>query len=79
MYVNISRNKLLINNQRRTPIKQKKSAKSTAVYCNHCGGAIRPDGEIQTCIMCTRESGHLCANCSNVNAEQLADTNKKSA
>jgi phage terminase large subunit GpA-like protein len=79
MYVNISRSKLLINNQRHTPRKQKKSAKSTAVYCNHCGGAIRPDGEIQSCIMCTRELGHLCANCSNVSAHEMDDSNRKSA
>jgi len=79
MYVNISRNRLLINNRRHNLIKQKKTSKSVAVNCNHCGGIIRPDGEIQTCIMCTRELGHLCANCSNVSAQQLADINKKSA
>lgn len=79
MYVNISRNKLLINNRRHQPRVQKKASKSIAVTCNHCGGAIRPDGEIKSCIMCTRELGHLCANCLNVSAHEMADSNKKSA
>ena len=79
MYVNISRNKLLINNRRHHLRKPKKGTASTVIYCNHCGGALRPNGEIQTCIMCARELGHICANCSNVHTNDVADANKKSA
>lgn len=78
MYVNISRSKLLINNRRHHVRKPKKSQASSAVNCNHCGGAIRPNGELETCIMCAREASHLCDNCSNVRA-QVADTTGKSA
>ena len=79
MFVNISRNKLLINNRRHQLKKPKKSAASSAVYCNHCGGAIRPNGEIETCIMCARELGHVCTNCLNVRSNDIEDANKKSA
>ncbi len=73
MYVNISRSKLLINNRRNNLRKPVKSPSNPASSCNHCGGAIRPSGEIQTCIMCGREQGHACANCSHVPASVPAE------
>ena len=79
MYVNISRNKLLINNRSHHQRKSKKSSKSASINCNHCGGPIRPDGELRTCIMCAREIGHLCVNCSNVSAHEIEDATKKTA
>ena len=64
MFVNISRNKLLINSRRSYIRNHTKSQPSSITCCNHCGGAIKPSGEMQTCIMCGREIGHVCSNCS---------------
>ncbi len=77
MYVNVSRSKLLINNQR--PLKKAKKSRESSVRCNHCGGPIRANGEIETCIMCSREAGHVCSNCSNVLAQEVPESSKKSA
>jgi hypothetical protein len=76
MFVNISRNKLLIN-KNRLPGKAVK-AKKKEPRCNHCGGLVRFDGETSSCIMCSREKGHACSGCSF--ATQLeVDQNKKLA
>ena len=64
MFVNISRNKLLINNRRTHLRKHTKNQPNSVTSCNHCGGIIKPNGEIETCIMCGREAGHVCSNCS---------------
>ena len=77
MYVNVSRSKLLINNPN-TARKAKRSAESST-RCNHCGGPVRANGEIQTCLMCSREASHMCSNCSHGRPEEVADSNKKSA
>lgn len=80
MYVNVSRSKLLINNRRNNHLrKHTKSHANSATCCNHCGGAIRPSGEMQTCIMCGRELGHVCSNCSHAPAHEIAETSKKTA
>ena len=77
MYVNISRSKLLINNRR--PLKKKKKPVEASMRCNHCGGPIRPNGEILTCLMCSREQNHTCSNCGHVRNDEVAGKDKKSA
>jgi len=64
MFMNISQSKLLINNRRNSLRRHTKSPSNSVISCNHCGGVIKPSGEMQTCIMCGRELGHLCSNCS---------------
>lgn len=79
MYVNVSRSKLLINNPNAVR-KAKKKAAESSVRCNHCGGPIRANGEIHTCLMCSREANHTCANCCHIRPEEvLTDSKKKSA
>ena len=76
MFVNITRNKLLINKNRLTrPIKNKKKSQDR---CNHCGGLVRVDGELASCIMCARVKDHLCSSCSFTSQEAL-EKNKKPA
>ncbi len=77
MFVNISRNQLLINNGRykKKVVKPGKPAKR----CNHCGGLVRMSCDIEACIMCSREAGHSCQTCSHVPASQVSDDKKKSA
>jgi len=72
MHVNISRSKLLINSRRNQLRRHTKSRAVSAASCNHCGGAIRPSGEMETCIMCGRELGHVCSNCSHAPANEPA-------
>jgi hypothetical protein len=72
MHVNVSRSKLLINNKRNPLIRRTKSPAVAVACCNHCGGAIKPSGEMQTCIMCGREVGHVCSNCSHAPAHEPA-------
>ena len=62
MIVNISRNKLLINKNRvkRKSLKEKKEQ----LRCKHCGGLVRMDGELASCIMCSRAKDHFCDLCS---------------
>ena len=62
MYVNITRSRLLINSNR--PMRKTNKPVAKSVRCNHCGGPVRPNGDIQTCLMCSRDISHLCANCS---------------
>ena len=72
MYVNVSRSKLLINSRRNNQLrKQTKRQAQPVNSCNHCGGAFRSGGEMLTCIMCGRESGHVCQNCSHVPASSV--------
>ncbi len=76
MYVNISRSKLLINKQfGRTARKTTRSAPK----CNHCGGLVRENGEIEICIMCGRERSHYCSNCQFAHASEVSPKDKKSA
>jgi len=76
MYVNISRNKLLLN-KLNTVRKTKKKIKAPSTRCNHCGGPVRANGEINNCLMCSREANHVCANCSNIRPEDVAADSKK--
>lgn len=77
MLVNVSRSKALINGT--NAIRKSKRDVAPSVRCNHCGGPIRPNGEIQTCLMCSREDGHVCSNCSHVRSVEIANSKKKSA
>ncbi len=77
MYVNISRSKHLINN-RRFAKKPKKTTQSSP-KCNHCGGLVRENGEIEVCLMCGREINHSCPNCQFKIPTEVKPENKKSA
>ncbi len=77
MYVNISRSKHLINNRRygkKAPTTAQPSPK-----CNHCGGLVRENGEIEICLMCGREKNHNCSNCQFKHASEVKQEDKKSA
>ena len=68
MLVNISRSKLLINKSRNPRLIRKRGK---VAGCNHCGGAFRNSGDITACIMCSRESGHICDNCAHATVETV--------
>ncbi len=77
MYVNISRSKQLINNRRFT----RKAAKTTqsSPKCNHCGGLVRENGEIEICLMCGRDISHSCPQCQFKHMSEVKPEDKKSA
>ena len=59
-----SQSQYLINKKRiKRRIKKKKEVKER---CNHCSGAFKGSDELETCIMCGREKGHICGNCMHV-------------
>ncbi len=68
MLVNISRSKFLINS---LTIPRKIRNRGPVARCNHCGGAFRNSGDMATCIMCSRETGHICDNCSHVSTADV--------
>ena len=74
MIVNISRNKLLINKNRlkRNFRKEKKEQ----FRCNHCGGLVRMDGELVSCIMCSRDKDHFCELCCYKPKKQVSENQK---
>ena len=75
MIVNISRNKLLINKNRfRRNVRKDKKEQAR---CNHCGGLVRTNGELASCIMCSRDKDHFCERCSYKSSRQN-DNNKMS-
>ncbi len=65
--MNISYSQLLVN-KRRVKRRIKKKARVDS-RCNHCSGAFRGPEEIETCLMCGREKGHVCATCLHIPAE----------
>lgn len=75
MIVNISRNKLLIN----APMLGARKPTKTSQRCNHCGGLLRFGGDSMTCIMCSRDSTHVCNSCLYASSSALLEKNKKSA
>jgi hypothetical protein len=34
--------------------------------CYHCSGAFKGSEELESCLMCGREKGHICDNCLHV-------------
>ena len=59
--MNYSQTHFLINKKRiKRRIKKKKEAEER---CTHCGGAFKGSEELETCLMCGREKGHICSNC----------------
>jgi hypothetical protein len=76
MYVNIARNKLLINKKHFTKVAKKEEA--PARRCNHCGGAIRDSGEMEACIMCARDVNHYCDNCIQGHPSKVSGEKQKS-
>jgi rRNA maturation endonuclease Nob1 len=65
----------LLVTKRRVKRRIKKKAE-IADRCYHCSGAFRGSEDIETCLMCGREKGHLCSNCMHVPEESL-DQEKK--
>tara|TARA_B100000686_G_C16064671_1_gene606349 strand:+ start:222 stop:515 length:294 start_codon:yes stop_codon:yes gene_type:complete len=62
--MNISQARFIINKKRiKRRIKKKKRAEER---CNHCHGAFKGSEELESCIMCGREKGHICRNCMHV-------------
>ena len=57
----ISYTQIIVNN-RRLKRRIKKNLRAER-RCYHCNGAFRGSDEIETCLMCGREKGHLCSNC----------------
>ena len=41
-------------------IKKKNAAEES---CYHCSGAFKGSEELENCLMCGREKGHICNNC----------------
>lgn len=74
--MNISYSQLLVN-KRRIKRRIKKKA-SNETRCYHCSGAFRGSEDIETCLMCGREKGHVCANCL-FSPEENQDQEKKLA
>jgi len=74
--MNIPYKQILIN-KRRVKRRIKKKA-TTEGRCNHCSGAFRGSEDIETCLMCGREKGHLCSNCL-YTPEESQDQEKKRA
>ena len=57
----ISKNQFILNKKRvKRRIKRKKES---AERCNHCSGAFKGFDELECCLMCGREKGHICNNC----------------
>ena len=62
--INFSQTHFLLNKKR---IKRRiKKKKDTEERCMHCGGAFKGSEELETCLMCGREKGHICSNCMHV-------------
>ena len=62
--MNISQTQFLINKKR---IKRRiKKKKETEERCKHCNGAFKGSEDMETCLMCGREKGHICGNCMHV-------------
>jgi len=66
MYVNVSRSQSLINKMRYSKSTSNALKKDLAPRCKHCGGLVRPSGEINSCIMCSRTADHQCDTCAYV-------------
>lgn len=77
MFVNIARNKFLINKNRirRNVVRNK----IPSPRCNHCGGLVRIDDEFLACMMCSRPLEHVCGNCSYAPTATQVAGSKKSA
>ena len=57
----ISKSHFILNKKRvKRRIKRKKE---TEERCNHCSGAFKGSDELESCLMCGREKGHICKNC----------------
>ncbi len=67
MQINVSRNKILI---RTVPNLRTNNKRSSAQRCNHCGGTFKNGPDMKVCIMCSRESGHTCSNCTHTPADK---------
>ena len=70
----ILKNQFLINKKRvKRRIKRKKESEER---CNHCRGAFKGSDELECCLMCGREKGHICNNCLHIPQKK---TTQKSA
>ena len=60
----ISKTQFLISKKRvKRRIKRKKESEDR---CNHCSGAFKGSDELECCLMCGRQKGHICKNCLHV-------------
>ena len=67
--MNISKKQILINKKRvKRRIKRKKESKER---CNHCSGAFKGSDELESCLMCGREKGHICIHCLHIPEERI--------
>ena len=55
----------MIINKRRVKRRMKKK-KAPEESCYHCSGAFKGSLELESCLMCGREKGHICDNCMHV-------------
>ena len=55
----------MIINKRRVKRRMKKK-KAPEESCYHCSGAFKGSLELESCMMCGREKGHICDNCMHV-------------
>ena len=59
----------IINKKRiKRRIKKKKRNEDR---CNHCGGAFKGSDELESCLMCGRDKGHVCKNCMHVSEDKI--------
>ena len=59
--MNNLQNQFLFSKKRiKRRIKKKKEMEER---CNHCNGAFKGSEELECCLMCGREKGHICGNC----------------
>jgi len=64
----MSKNQFFINKKRvKRRIKRKKESEER---CNHCSGAFKESDELECCLMCGREKGHICSTCLHVPKEK---------
>ena len=52
-------------NKRRVKRRMKKK-KASEESCYHCSGAFKGSLELESCLMCGREKGHICDNCMHI-------------
>ena len=75
MQVNISRSNLLFSKKENSSIIIQKI---TVAHCNHCGGGFKNSDGMASCIMCSRQYGHICINCAYATTG-IGENKKKSA
>ena len=61
IFMSIYQNQFFIKKMRiKRRIKKKKEGNER---CMHCNGAFKSSEELECCLMCGREKGHICQTC----------------